>query len=355
MSDHRAWFFSRLWRARGAAYVEYAVAVGAVGLAASAGARTFGHSVEQALGREAACVVSLGAGKSCDEPGTAPGTTPAPGRRLSEVDSSASGGATGGTLKTMSIPSSASSGVTPAELQSMSTSHSFPSVVVQAETAQRQAGKSDAARLMNAAGVPSETQAVFQSELMVEQDTPSMRAAGGPGLPIGRDASKDPEMHNGRWQYYYEHDKTWHDADGSMNVGPWNDNVAMLSQYGGMSLPMKGGSASKWGAPGFDPQKVDWKKLEDDYGPNVSDAKLEELLVYKQKMVSTLGPSVYMAARRKGTSIIADNGRGGYGLKYQDEDVKQWIAGQSSLAVDFLKNPSKLTDGRRYRIDYPWI
>jgi hypothetical protein len=145
-----------------------------------------------------------------------------------------------------------------------------------------------------------------------------------------------------------------------MNVGPWNDNIQALSEYGGMPLPMQDGSKGRWGAPGFDPQKVDWTKLKETYGPKVTDATLTEMTRYKQKTYETLGLAPYMASRRRGAEGIARDGKGGWQVNPslpsdKKRDVDRWIAGQSSVAADFLQNPARRTDGKRYQIDYEAI
>jgi hypothetical protein len=344
------------------------------------GANAFEGHLEEAVGKDAACVATLGQGQSCAEQGTAgsggkagtgatgpgAGGAPAGGRKLMAVDSNTKsldpGGSgaeprvqefSGPSLSASAQPASPSP-VSLTDLQRLATMYSYPAEKIGSDDPARQQGKTEAVGLMTQAHVPTELQAIFQAELMIEQDIPSMRAEGGPGRPTGRDASKDPKLHGGRWQYLYN--GQWKDADGSMNVGPWNDNIAMLSQYGGMPLPMQDGSTAHWGDPGFDPQKVDWTKLESDFGPTVTDAKLVELLGYKQQMLQTLGTDVYMAARRAGTSVIVKNPAGGYSIKQPvASDVQQWISGQSHLATEFIADPAKMTDGKRYRIDYPWI
>lgn len=247
-----------------------------------------------------------------------------------------------------------------ANLERLADAHRHPPVSTAPGNAARAAGKAAAARLMAEAGVPAELQAVFQAELMVEQDIPDMRAEGGPGAQTGRDASKDPRYVNGCWKY--RHDGAERDADGSMNVGPWNDNVAMLSQYGGMLLPMRDRATgremppTRWTDSACDPQKVDWDLLERTYGSAVTDQALREILRYKSVLVCVLGTEAYMAGRRSGTSVIRRDGVGRFAVDpgRLDDAVTMWIGGQSRLSADLQKDPSKLTDGARYTIHYPW-
>jgi hypothetical protein len=221
----------------------------------------------------------------------------------------------------------------------------------------RQAGKKEIQALLDtpSLGLTDEQKAIFSAEIPFEQSIPSMRGETGPNGRGGRDASKD------------------YTNNGSMNVGPFNDNIHMLWKFGGLGLPMKDGSTSKGDpakgpdAPSWD--KVDWDAVRAKYGKNVSDAALQEIALSKKKMLETVGVDAYYAGRRGGAGVITVGGPegkyGSYGYdpsKYYpgkqpraafEKDLRDWVVEHKQVAGGLLADPSKLTDGFRYATRSP--
>ena len=266
----------------------------------------------------------------------------------------AEGGPRGGSVKAMSIDEGSTPrggsqyGIDPGQKVAPLASDS-------GNSSDRAQGKQEIAGLLDRPdlGLSNEQKSIFTAEIPFEQSRPSLRGETGPGGPGGRDASKD------------------YSDNGAMNVGPFNDNVAMLWKYGDLKMPTKGGGESTGNpkASMDDDNKqiksFDWDKIRSTYGKNVSDKSLGDIVKAKKTALDTLGVDNYYAARRVGTKGVSPGGSEGRhnGLGYDPstdpkgpQDLKDWVREHKQVAGHFMGNPSARTDGYRYATrDFPWI